>query len=195
MKLKFLTLILTVCILAGLAFAAISFFSRPRYSSVAVLTRVQDLNRLETVVYRYEKVIDEGNAGSAVHDLLFGDRILLIAQGDVTAGVDLSKLNPSHIAVTNSSVTIKLPPAEILSARLDNENTRVYDRRLGLLTKGDAQLEQKARLEAEQVIRSQACKDDILKKAGDNASQQLSLFLKLFGFTEVRIEETNSSCK
>ncbi len=62
-----------------------------RMSSQTVIKEIRALNRLETASYTIEKVIDAGTTGNRFSELLYGDRILLIAHGQVIAGFDLSK--------------------------------------------------------------------------------------------------------
>jgi len=56
-----------------------------------------------------------------------------VATGRVEAGVDLSKIGRDDVRVEGEGVTVRLPEPEILSASLDEEKTRVYDRDFGLL--------------------------------------------------------------
>ena len=147
-------------------------------SRQTVIKEIRSLNRLETAQFTIEKVIDAGTTGNRFEELLFGDRILLIAHGAVIAGVDLSKINPEDVVINNDVLTISLPPPEILVTRLDPEMTRVYDRRTGVLSKGDKDLESQARSEAEKIIREAACTGGILREASQNAQRQLVCYGK-----------------
>ena len=84
-------------------------------------------------------------------------------------------------------MSIHLPPAEILSTRIDNVRTRVYSRDTGLFTSPDPNLESEVREEAERQLRQAALQDGILKVAADNARSTISGMLKGFGFREVDI--------
>lgn len=156
--------------------------------SPAVLTRVQDLGRLETVNYTIEKVI-EGNVeqGPELLDFLLGDRILLVAHGEVIGGIDLTQMTDDDIMVSEAGarVRVRLPGAIILTHRLDNEKSRVYDRQTGLLTKGDPNLESEVRRAAEQQILRAACEAGILAQATENAQRQLTLMLQSMGHANV----------
>jgi hypothetical protein len=59
-----------------------------------------------------------------------GEKVIVIATGNVEAGVDLGDIHKGDVSVDGDTVTIDLPEAEILSASLDEETTRVYDRDL-----------------------------------------------------------------
>lgn len=163
-------------------------------SPQTVIEEIRSLNRLETASFTIEKVIDAGTQGNAFQQILFGDRILLIAHGEVIAGVDLSKLTENDIAISDRNVRLVLPPTEILVTTLDNDQTRVYDRRRGLLTKGDNNLESEARKAAEETIRSAACSGNILGEASKNAKSQLTAFLQALKFSSVEVVTSQASC-
>ena len=66
-------------------------------SAPGVVEKIQRLNRLETVVYSLDTVV-EGNKSSAVlPDLLAGDRMLMIVRGQTIAGVDMSQMKPDDV--------------------------------------------------------------------------------------------------
>jgi hypothetical protein len=163
-------------------------------SSQTVIKQMESLNRIETSQFTIEKVIDVGTSGNKFSQLLYGDRILLIAHGEVIGGFDLSKVKEENIQVDGSTLKMTLPAPEILVTKLDSEQTRVYDRDQGLLTKGDRDLESEARQEAEAVIRDAACKGGILQEASKNARSQMTTQFKSLGFTTVVIEIPEGNC-
>ncbi len=155
--------------------------------SVTVVKQVRSLARLESAQYTIEKVIT-AETGQGTLGSLFGDRLLFVAHGDVIAGVDLSKLQPSDVVVNpDGSVTIILPAPEIFVASLDNQKSYVYDRQTGLLTKGDTNLETLARQAAENEIRKGAIEGGVLNLAQSNAENFVEKFLRSLRFTEVVI--------
>ncbi len=163
-------------------------------SSQTVIKQVRSLNRLETSSYTIEKIIDVGTSGSKISQLLVGDRILLIAHGSVIAGFYMSKIKDENIKIEGSTLKLTLPAPEILVTKLDSDQTRVYDRQQGLLTKGDRNLESEARSEAEKVIKDAACKGGILEEASKNGRNQLTSLLKSVGFETVIIEIPQGKC-
>ena len=152
-----------------------------------MVTEVRQLNRLETASFTIEKVIEGGvDQGSGLLNMMLGDRLLFIAHGEVVAGVDLSELRPEDVVVhDDQSVTVQLPAAHILSHRLDNDQSRVYDRQEGLLTKGDPDLETRVRQTAEQQILLAACQAGILAQANANAETQVRTLLLTMGLKQV----------
>lgn len=159
----------------------------------AVITQVQSLSRLETASFTIDKIIEAGTDYNKLNQLLFGDKLLLVAHGEVIAGYDLSKLKPEDFSGTGKSITITLPAPEIFTVTLDNEQTRVFDRDQGLLTKGNLNLEAEAREQAEQSIRTAACEGNILDTAEKNVKTQLETIFKAAGFTQVTIVPASES--
>lgn len=161
----------------------------------AVVKEMRSLGRLETSSFSIEKIIEaKKDGGGPWRDILFGDKLLLIASGEVVAGYDLSALSDEDIEKEGSILRVKLPAPAIFSVRLDNEKTRVYDRDQGLLSRGDKDLESEARLAAEQSIREAACAAGILREAKENAVKQLGAILRVLGYPDSVIQSPDGSC-
>jgi hypothetical protein len=196
----FLIAVVAIVFILGLLF--IYNFFKPKgdspysfnVSGTAVVKELRALKRLETASFTIEKVIDAGTNSNEFKEFFFGDRLLLIAQGEVIAGVDLENLSEKDIKIDKGTISLTLPKPEILISRLDSEKTRVYDRKLGLLTQGNKDLESKARAQAEQLIRGAACAERILDEASNNARIQLSALFKTLGFTTIIINIPEAGC-
>ncbi len=196
---KKILLILLIIIIVAMSISKYSgTFSIKKYfntDQVAVVKEIVALNRIETASFNIEKIIEAGKGASSLQNILFGDKILLIAHGQVIAGFDLSSITKENVEVFEQVVSLQLPAPEILVTKLDNEKTRVYDRKLGWLTKGDPNLETEARLIAEQEIRRSACDSKILDVATENLKKQLTAMFQSFGFQEVNITVAPAECK
>lgn len=156
-------------------------------SAPDVVSQIQRLNRLETVSYSVDTVVEGKHTNSVLPDLLFGDRLLLVVHGQVVAGVDLSKLNPDSVHVDGRSVTLDLPPSQVFTTRIDSSKTRVFARTTGLLTQADPNLESETRQTAEQQILQAATSDGILDTARSNARGNMESLLHGLGFTQVTV--------
>ncbi len=153
-------------------------------SAVTVIEGIQSLSRLETASYHIEKVIT-AESGQGPLGFLFGDRLLLVAYGQVIAGVDLSLIGPESVRVmSDGTVYLRLPPVEVFVATLDNSRTYVYDRRTGVAGM-NAQLETAARREAEKLILQAALEEGLLETAEANARAVLRSFVLGMGFRHV----------
>jgi hypothetical protein len=153
-------------------------------SSATVIEGVQSLSRLETASYHIEKVIT-AESGQGPLGFLVGDKLLLIAYGEVIAGVDLSKIGPSDMTITpEGDAYIRMPTVEVFVATLDNSRTYVYDRRTGVAGM-NPQLETSARQEAERLILQAAIEDGVEAKAEENARDFLRSFVLGLGLEHV----------
>lgn len=150
-----------------------------------VVHQIQQLQRLETVSYTMDKIISGEHDNPYLPQFLAGDRLLLVVHGEVVGGINLAGLQPGDVLIQGQKALIHLPPAEILSTRIDNAKTRVYSRDTGLFSSPDPNLESEVREEAECQLQQAALQDGILKTAADNARSTISGMLKGSGFREV----------
>lgn len=156
-----------------------------RIDQPTVVRQIAQLQRLETVKFTMDKIISGERENPLLPKFLISDKLLLVVHGEVVAGVDLAALQPSDVVVQSKNVSIHLPPAQILVARLDNEKTRVYSRDTGLFSSPDPNLESEVRQEAERQLRQAALDGGILNSADENARTTVASLLKGFGFAQV----------
>jgi Protein of unknown function (DUF4230) len=151
---------------------------------VTIVHEIRALARLETIQYTIEKVVT-AETGQNILAPLFGDRLLFVAHGYVTAGIDLEKLGPQDMWVQDGILYVKLPDPEVFVATLDNDKSYVYDRDTGVFTHGDINLETTARQAAEDLIEQAAIDDGILDQARVNAETYMQSLLNSLGFQQI----------
>lgn len=155
-------------------------------TSPVVVEGIQELDRLATVRWTESVVVTRESGGTRLEQVLTGERVLLVATGEVEAGVDLAEMDKDDVRVDGDRVTVDLPEPQILSSSLDEERTRVYDRDRGLLNLGaDDVLVQEARRDAEAEVVSTAEENGILETAERNAEESIRAFVTTLGFEEV----------
>ena len=153
----------------------------------SLVTQVRELNRLETASMRVIHVGTVTQSYKVIPNALAGDEITFLATGDVIAGLDLSKLQQQDVwRSPDGAINVRLPPPEILVSRVDNTESRVINRKTGMLRRSDVDLETRARQHAETNIRAEALKKGILPLAADNGEKKLAELLRTFGFERVR---------
>ncbi len=158
--------------------------------SASVVKAMRKLAQLQGATLRLERVIDLREKQSRFFGLLEAeDAILLVAAGEVTAGVDLAGMKASDVTVdaARQRVTLVLPHAEILSARLDNEHTYVHSRDTDTLASRQVQLETKARQEAERGFRKAAVEAKIEQLAEDSVARTVTALVTSLGFERVDV--------
>ena len=164
------------------------------------ILQIRNLNRLETQSFAVERVVEAKVERGNALDLLLSERLLLIASGNVVAGVDLSKLRDSDVSISEDgkSITLRLPPSEIFSKALDNDRTRVYDKQTGigprLFGSESINLETQARAQAEVEILNAACEGGVMQKAANEAQRSMEQFLKLLDFENVTVVASAGAC-
>jgi hypothetical protein len=99
-----------------------------------VVRQIQQLRRLETVMYTMDKIISGEHANPYLPKFLAGDRLLLVVHGEVVGGIDLGGLQPGDVSIQGRKVSIHLPTAQVFSTRIDNARTKVYSRDTGLFS-------------------------------------------------------------
>ncbi|MHB8089553.1 MAG: DUF4230 domain-containing protein [Anaerolineaceae bacterium] len=151
---------------------------------ITIIHEVRGLARLETIQYTVEKIIT-AEIGGGIFEFLNQDRLLLVAHGTVIAGVDLEKITPEDLWLTDTVLNVRLPTAEVFIASLDNEKSYIFERETSILRQADTNLETLARQSAEQEIRKAAIEDGILEIAQQNAESYLSRLFLALGYADV----------
>jgi Protein of unknown function (DUF4230) len=152
-----------------------------------VVEGVQELDQLATVRWTESVPVTRETGGDILDRLFNGEKVLVVATGEVEAGVDLGDIGKDDVSLNGDTVTIDLPESEILSASLDEKKTRVYDRDFSPLNvRPDDDLVEEARLQAVERIRDAARQNKILDTAERNAEASVRAFVTTLGFEEVR---------
>ncbi len=154
-----------------------------------VVEGVRELDQLATVRWTESVPVTRQSGGDVLERLFSGEEVLLIATGEVEAGVDLSEIGADDVSVEGDTVTMRLPEPEILSSSLDEEKTRVYDRDFSPLNvHPNDELVEEARARALEKVEAAARENGILKTAETNAQDSIRAFVTTLGFRDVRFE-------
>jgi hypothetical protein len=155
-------------------------------TSPVVLEGIRDLNQLATVRLTESVLITRESGGTRFERIFSGERVLLVAAGEVEAGVDLANMGEDDVQIDGDRVTIRLPEPEVLSTSLDEGETGVYDRDFGPLNfRPDDELVEEARDEAVYRVEEAARENDVLDSARRNAEDSIRAFVITLGFEEV----------
>jgi drug/metabolite transporter (DMT)-like permease len=141
--------LVVVSVAAGVGLALAIWNPTEPDESAAVLG-IRQLNELATVEYTTQVLVTEEENAEIFRqpspEFLTGEQLLLVAVGEVQAGVDLDSLGPEDVSVVGKTVTIDLPEARILGSSLNEDKTRLYDRDRALLKpRGNDELIEEAR--------------------------------------------------
>ncbi len=157
-------------------------------SPTVVVQRLQALDQLETAQFVSQHIVEAKSESTWLPSFLAGERLLLVAQVEVIAGLDMKRVSPSDIEVKGDEVVVTLPPPKILSVRIDEAKTRVFARERGwLVFNPNIDLEREARLQALTEARQAALRSELLPFARQKAEENLRTFLQALGFKRVEI--------
>jgi len=179
-----LTAVVVLALAVYLTFTAAGWLnhgsSRFFWNTTTVVHEVQSLSDLVTVKFVLNRVV-------VLEDVKwYGEnRVLLLAQGVVKAGIDLKRLKPEDISIVGKRISLRLPPPQITDAYLDDKASQVIDHTTGLLRAFDKDLEQSARQNAVDDIARAARRSGILEEADKRCREELQNFFKWAGFESV----------
>ncbi len=191
--------VVAACLVAAVALSALL---RPRLPPAStsrlevaptpnVIVAMRELARLETQTFHMERVIELTDEQTHLFGLVKAkDALLLVAAGDVTAGIDLDELRDEDVRVDwpNKTVRVKLPAPEVFTVALDNEKTHVVTHTTDTLAERREDLEGKARAQAESTMRSGAIEGGILTRAKDSGERQVRSLLRSLGFESIQVD-------
>lgn len=162
-----------------------------------VISKIQTLNRLQTVVYSVDTVITAEKQGNWYTLWQDEQKGLFVAHGKVQAGIDLNELKSEQVTIQTDengkqTVNITLPPAKIFETYLNN--IEIYDIKTGVfgLVDIDPKIFSQAQQSGKQQILTTACQSDILTLATNNAQKQIQ---GLFTLANVNVNVVTSNPK
>ena len=179
-------------IVIALLLVAAGFYLRLRdqtgqVDTPALVTQVRQLNQLTTVRYTVQKVVTLEQQSSA----LSSEKILLVMQATVEAGIDLSTLKPEQVERrADGALILHLPPAQITNVSIDEKETKVWDKSKtwwAAWVPYGLDLEKNARLQGLAAVKQGALDSGILRQAERQAEVAITGLLKLAGVREVVI--------
>lgn len=164
-------------------------------STKSVIAKLQSVNKLEsaemtiTKIMRSEKglvdIIPNMSIDNTIQDFLFQDKMIFEVEWKVIAWIDLSKVQTWDVFTKiDWSVKINLPEAEVLHVILD-ENSKPFDRKIGVFTKWNLETETKIRNKAKEEMEVEAVESGILEVAQKNAKENLE---KIFEDLDIRVD-------
>jgi hypothetical protein len=166
-------------------------------SQPVLLKSLEKLSTYRAASANLQVVVDVEEDAKLLPSFIKGQRTLLVAAGNVDAGVDFGGLSASAVRVNEdrTEATITLPGATLSEARIDLERTRVFDTDRGLLDRasdalgnGDADQERQLLRLAQRKLADAARENpELLVSAERNTRSMLEGMLRGLGFERVTI--------
>ncbi|RWY57161.1 DUF4230 domain-containing protein [Mucilaginibacter gilvus] len=99
------------------------FATQTEVNQDIMVSKITAMGKLELVKYSMKDVVEK----KELHTILPDARVLFVAVGEVTACIDLTKVNREDITQSKDSIWLTLPKPEICYVKLDHQSSRVYD--------------------------------------------------------------------
>lgn len=112
-----------------------------------------------------------------------GKRIVIIGKGQVTAGVDLKKLQPQHFFILEDSIALTLPSPEILDAIINPSGFETFDE----MGEWSSEAVNAVKIKARNKMIERALQQKILEQAGQRSITLMENFLRSAGFKKVTV--------
>ncbi|WP_311922337.1 DUF4230 domain-containing protein [Microbispora sp. H10836] len=165
-------------------------------SGPALLRSVQNLSRFEAATGNFQVIVDLEKDAKFLPDAIKGSRTLFVGAGNVDAYVDFSALPKDAFTVSpdRTTVTVRLPHAELEKPNLDNKRSYVFAQERGIFDRisdflsSSPQNQQELYVLAERKIEEAAAASDLRSRADQNAKAMLEGMLKSLGFTTITVK-------
>ena len=163
-------------------------------SQPVLLKSITELSRYEAASGSFQVVVDLSQH-SLLPSFLQGSETLFIGQGTDIAFVDFSGLKNQAITVNGdrTSVTVRLPKAQLEPAVLNVKQSYVYAQQQGLLNRigdffgGNPNSQQQVYIAAQQKIQTAARRSPLLAEAERNTRAMLNGMLRSLGFHRITV--------
>ena len=166
-------------------------------SNPALLQSLQRLSEYRAARANLQQIVDVEKDAKLIPSFVKGERIVMVAAGQVDAHVDFRRVGPRSLQVSEDrrEVVITLPAAQLSPARLDLARTRVVEHDRGMLDKagdllgdGGADEERRLLLLAQRKLDTAATADrDLLPAAERNTRAMLERLARGLGFERVTV--------
>lgn len=161
----------------------------------ALLKSITSLSRYEAANGSFQVVVDLTKRVSFIPSFLQGSETLFIGQGSDIAYVDFSQLKGQAIQVSadRTTVSVKVPHAQLEPAVLNVDQSYVYAEQQGLLNRignffsGNPNSQQQVYQIAQQKIGTAARQSPLLADAQKNTEGMLTGMLTSLGFKRVTV--------
>lgn len=154
-----------------------------------VLSKIEDLGRMELVRYNFKDVVEYKKELSR---WLPDSRSVLIVAGEAVGCIDMSRIQAEDVRFSgDSTITIRLPEPEICYYRVDHSKSRVLH--LENTYFQDAELVEEGYKYAEKNVRNAALNAGILEQTAINADKVLKPMLEGLSGRRVILEHKRST--
>jgi hypothetical protein len=162
----------------------------------ALLTAITDMHTYQAASGQFQVVVDLEKDAKWMPSALRGERVVVMADGNVDAGVDFAMIGKNDIIEdpVSKSITITLPHATLGTADVNLQTTKVVEHKRGLLdrlgnTFGDESVADDEALKlAEMKLAAAAANSDLLSRAEANTAAMVKQLASGLGHPNVTVK-------
>ncbi|HXL93120.1 MAG TPA: DUF4230 domain-containing protein [Streptosporangiaceae bacterium] len=164
-------------------------------SQPAILKSITELSRYEAANGEFQVVVEVATHDGILPSFLAGSDTLFVGQGSDIAYVNFSSLKGNAITINQArtTVTIRLPKAQLETPTLDVSQSYVYAEQQGLMNRignffsGNPNSQQQVYILAEQKIAAAAKASALVTDAQRNTTAMLTSMLTSLGFQHITV--------
>lgn len=158
-----------------------------------LVQQLRNASELTTAVFAMQTVVPASRERTLGGYTIGKTTLLYIAYGEVRAGVDLSALRPEDVQINSNdnTISIRLPPPQILDTKIDVTRSKIYDYDRGFLGLGPdvaPELQEFAEQETLDQIVATACTQGVLQSANERAKLTIGQLLSTAGYGTSMVE-------
>lgn len=163
-----------------------------------LIKEMNSISELMTISAYDELVIDTTKPTMSIPNILLPipapsiNKLVLIARGQIVAGINLKEIQPENIMTKEDTVLIELPPAKITDVIINPSGFEIF------MEKGNWSANEVIELKkrAKHLMMERNIQQGLLKKASERAAVVLTGFLKNIGYKNIIITlSLNSTMK
>ena len=153
---------------------------------VPQVEQIRGISELAVVEYNYAEIITSQTEMPAALNALYGQGMVFVAVGSITAGIDFSSVTDENIRFQREGLggryVITLPTPKLLRCYLDESKTYIAVRRRSVFAPANSDIDNSARDYAISVFVQKALEQDILINAQDRTIVLISQSLEATNF-------------
>jgi Protein of unknown function (DUF4230) len=147
------------------------------------IAQLMTMSSYDEVVVDTTKLVGPDFPATVINGGIKKTQLVIIAKGQIIAGIDLLKLDDKKIFLQNDSVSITLPAAEVLDAIVNPSQFEIFIEEKGWSSQELSNLKVSAR----QLMIKRASEQGLLIKASTKAKIIMEAFLRSAGFKKISV--------
>lgn len=164
-------------------------FTKPAViTAQTVLERVQGMSNLTVVRYNYSSLVTSEREMPGILAALYGERQVMVAVGQINAGIDLSQITADDVTTDGNTVIVKLPPPVLQECFLNDNASYIVSRDTGIFASEAPNLDTEARRFAVRQFRDSAVEAGILDEVQANAREVVGNLVEAVADADTQVQ-------